>query len=142
MGTEDTCLAEETEDTAAFDPTCDAANDWECNCPSTVFSPVRVLGTSTQTRQFFVFAPLIEPAWYFSVSYRESNKEITRAWVMDRDNRDFRAKSTGHAHGGPRVDVSRDRGRESEPKRASSQRLAETGDGTKNARAESLSFVC
>ena len=46
--------------------------------------------------------------------YREPNNAITRAWVMDRDNRDFEGKSRESGRGRSRVDVSRDTGGESE----------------------------
>ena len=66
----------------------------------------------------FVFGPLTEPECTFSDRYREPNNEITRAWVMGRDTRDFGAKSGESGHGRPSVDVSRDTGGEREPRPA------------------------
>ncbi len=57
---------------------------------------------------FFVYGPLTESERDIPTRYTEPNNEITRAWVMGRDKREFGAKWSQSGLECPTVNVSRD----------------------------------
>ena len=88
-----------------------------------------------------MFGSPTEPNCDFLDRSTETNNEITRAGLSGGDNRDFGPKWAESGGGHPSVGVSRDLGRETEPKRACSQLVASSGVSTKKADVVSVGFV-
>ena len=68
--------------------------------------------------EFFVFAPPTESERDIPIASSESNNELTRAWVMGRDNREFGQNSYESGCRCPHGDVARDTLGETKPRRA------------------------